>query len=529
MIRPRPGNYNVEMLGDSILVVEDTPVNLKLMRLLLGHEGYKVRTAESAEEALSTLQSFRPKMILADIQLPGMDGLEMTRKIKADPKNSGIKIVALTAFAMSGDKERALQAGCDGYIAKPIDTHKLASEIREMLQSPVPELPNEVAISPLPARLLGVDLSGPELDSLRERFLKEGRQRSEEMLATLPKNFDAAQACREFHRWVGSAGVLRFQELSALARTGEELLRSPSFDMSEVRECLSALAVEFSALHRATQVPIPAHVLSALKKKRIGLVGFIPERADYLCGVLERVEARARLFEISDSPSSETVRQCEIVIVNVRPETVTSEWLQASGVPGDSVLVLSGDRQSVVTLPLNVQAHSVEFLVDGCQPDEVLLRLTIAMSRKKSVLPTADRPASAPSRPAVLSSAAPISGALKVLVADDDPIILTVVGSNLRNFGMECRCVKSGDEALQLIREGWPQVAVLDVNMPEFDGYQVLAAARKEALPVQIILLTARQQEDDVLRGFQLGAEDYLTKPFSPLELVARVKRVVKR
>jgi two-component system alkaline phosphatase synthesis response regulator PhoP len=89
--------------------------------------------------------------------------------------------------------------------------------------------------------------------------------------------------------------------------------------------------------------------------------------------------------------------------------------------------------------------------------------------------------------------------------------------------------VKSGDEALQLIREGWPQVAVLDVNMPEFDGYQVLAAVRKEALPVQIILLTARQQEEDVLRGFQLGAEDYLTKPFSPLELVARVKRVVKR
>src|SRR5690349_18696597 len=130
MIRPRPGNYNVEMLGDSILVVEDTPVNLKLMRLLLGHEGYDVRTAESAEEALSTLQSFRPKMILADIQLPGMDGLEMTRKIKADPRNNGIKVVALTAFAMSGDKERALQAGCDGYIAKPINTHKLASEIR---------------------------------------------------------------------------------------------------------------------------------------------------------------------------------------------------------------------------------------------------------------------------------------------------------------------------------------------------------------------------------------------------------------
>ena len=116
-----------------------------------------------------------------------------------------------------------------------------------------------------------------------------------------------------------------------------------------------------------------------------------------------------------------------------------------------------------------------------------------------------------------------------MLVADDDPLILTVVGSALRNFGMESRCVSDGMQAIKLIRDGWPDVAVLDVNMPEMDGYQVLAAARKEDLPVQIILLTARQQEADVLRGFQLGAQDYLTKPFSPRELVARLKRVTNR
>jgi CheY-like chemotaxis protein len=110
------------MDNPAILVVDDNPANLKLARLLLELEGYVVESANDAEEALEILKSFHPRLILMDLQLPRMDGLELTRRLKRDPTLSDVTIVSLTAYAMKGDKEKALLAGCDGYITKPIDT-----------------------------------------------------------------------------------------------------------------------------------------------------------------------------------------------------------------------------------------------------------------------------------------------------------------------------------------------------------------------------------------------------------------------
>src|SRR5262249_49759487 len=126
------------MAGEPILVVDDTPVNLKLTRILLVNEGYTVLTAASAEEALELLRSHHPRLVLADIQLPGMDGLEMTRRINADERTRDIAVVALTAFAMKGDEQKATDAGCDGYITKPIDTRMLGSRIRQLLEERAP-------------------------------------------------------------------------------------------------------------------------------------------------------------------------------------------------------------------------------------------------------------------------------------------------------------------------------------------------------------------------------------------------------
>jgi DNA-binding response OmpR family regulator len=92
---------------------------------------------------------------------------------------------------------------------------------------------------------------------------------------------------------------------------------------------------------------------------------------------------------------------------------------------------------------------------------------------------------------------------------------------------MQCRLASSGPEALEEVRMYRPPAAVLDVNMPVMDGFEVLAAIRAENIPVRVIMLTARQQDDDVLRGFSLGADDYVVKPFSPMELVARLKRLL--
>lgn len=121
------------MAGDRILIVDDNAVNLKLMRVLLTGEGYAVRTAADAEEALVTLREFAPRLIVMDIQLPGMDGLALTRKLKADPATSGMIILGLTAYAMKGDEQRVLEAGCDGYLSKPIDTRTFPALVARYL------------------------------------------------------------------------------------------------------------------------------------------------------------------------------------------------------------------------------------------------------------------------------------------------------------------------------------------------------------------------------------------------------------
>jgi CheY-like chemotaxis protein len=119
--------------GEPILIVDDNAQNLKLARVILATEGYDVRTAADAEEAVAFLRTSRPHLILMDIQLPGMDGLQLTRLLKADGATRDIRIIALTAYAMKGDEEKAFAAGCDGYVSKPIDTERLPEIVRSHL------------------------------------------------------------------------------------------------------------------------------------------------------------------------------------------------------------------------------------------------------------------------------------------------------------------------------------------------------------------------------------------------------------
>jgi CheY-like chemotaxis protein len=122
------------MTGAPILVVDDNPTNMKLLSFVLSTQGYDVRTAADASEALEVLGSFEPRLLLLDLQLPGMDGLELARHLRADARFGRLLIVAVTASAMKGDEERALEAGCDGYITKPIDTRTLPKLVAGYLE-----------------------------------------------------------------------------------------------------------------------------------------------------------------------------------------------------------------------------------------------------------------------------------------------------------------------------------------------------------------------------------------------------------
>ena len=121
------------MSGELILIVEDNEKNRKLARDVLQYHGYRTIEAETAEDGIRLAQESVPALILMDIQLPVLDGYEATRRIREDPELASVPVIAVTSYAMVGDRERALQAGCTAYVEKPIQPEQFIAEIKKYL------------------------------------------------------------------------------------------------------------------------------------------------------------------------------------------------------------------------------------------------------------------------------------------------------------------------------------------------------------------------------------------------------------
>jgi two-component system cell cycle response regulator DivK len=121
-------------MSATVLVVEDNALNLKLVRDVLGHAGYRVLEAGNAERGIELAQAEGPDLILMDVELPGIDGVEALRRLRADAATSSIPIVALTALAMKEDRERFLSAGFDGYLEKPVSVPDLSGQVAALIR-----------------------------------------------------------------------------------------------------------------------------------------------------------------------------------------------------------------------------------------------------------------------------------------------------------------------------------------------------------------------------------------------------------
>ena len=185
------------MGGEAILVVDDAEANRTLTDIVLTDDGFDVHTAAAGGEALALLRGFHPDLMLVDIRMPGMDGLELTRRVKQSERTRDIVVVALTACAAEGDQQKAAAAGCDGYITKPIDTRRLGDQVRKYLAQRTSGSQTES----IPAG--GTPASGRGVEALRRRFLEEGILQSRQMLECLNQQFDVANASGLLHRWVG--------------------------------------------------------------------------------------------------------------------------------------------------------------------------------------------------------------------------------------------------------------------------------------------------------------------------------------
>jgi CheY-like chemotaxis protein len=118
----------------TVLVVEDNPLNLKLVRDVLGHAGYRVLEADDGERGIALARAERPDLVLMDVQLPGVDGVEALLRLRADEETAGIPVVALTALAMREDRERLESAGFDGYLEKPVSVPALPGQVEALME-----------------------------------------------------------------------------------------------------------------------------------------------------------------------------------------------------------------------------------------------------------------------------------------------------------------------------------------------------------------------------------------------------------
>jgi CheY-like chemotaxis protein len=599
------------MANETILVVDDNPLNLKLTRILLETHGYRVVTAADGPEALAAAERVMPRLILLDVELRGIDGIEVARRIKAAPRTQGVIVVALTARATKADESEARAAGCDGYIKKPIDAARFPEQIRDYIDSAaapkkwsvlvvdqnlsrakvlgkalqeqgyivayarndtqalaaakaeidivicdvlVPHLggfrlcqsirqddslrraaivllaSNHVqAADERLARRMGansivshdedlrdlittldraleegpvdVPMASDELAAIREEFLVTGARDSHRLAVDGINESNAVAAKRLCHAWASSGGTLGFPQISRAALHLEQLLDSGM--ALDLTKDLGQLADMFRRVRNGSGDAPSVWVSGILKNRRIAIYGF-PQ--DELLTVLKQLKAAGAVAELTESTEP--------------ADLMSSELLVAAGSRG-GLTDLTGIEIPVLFVgettkfyPRDGFAGVHDLLVKPWTADEIIVRCHKLLTGVGYNRPVQPRRNTTP----------------EILIADDDPTIATIVQSILEGHGMLCRTTDRGGSVVQLAETQVPDAIVLDVNLPELDGFQVLSRIRNHPTlqDCLVVLLTARQQETDIIKGFGLGADDYVVKPFSPMELVARLQRLLK-
>ncbi len=494
------------MPGERVLVVDDSPMNLKLVRILLSGDGFDVRCAADAEEAEFILQEFHPQLILMDIQLPGIDGLQLTRRLRKDPAQQGVVIVALTAYSLKGDEQRARDAGCNGYISKPIDTATFSDAVRSYLRQ---QARNTATI---PSDSYDV------LSELRNEFLTEGVEQSARLAATEARQWQPGEAERRLHRWAGLAGTLGFPAIGQKAREIEEML-GHSTAPEHLQPHFEELAQRFSGALRAKSEngATPLGIVALLAGKKIGMAGFAPSASGRIARAIEGAEGIPRLLAANDVDDQVVLQSLNLLVANVDREGDALAWIESDALAATTTAVLLiGPGNQLLASPLGQWRRPHDFVMAPWDPEEVVLRAYRLLAKSPLIRPSLSE------RNGRRSS---------VVVADDDPNMQTVIQYTLERFGVDCHVASDGAEALQLTQRIKPDAVVLDVRMPVLDGFDVLTSIRRntDIGRVPVLMLTACNDEDDVIRGFGFGADDYLIKPFNPMELAARVTRLLPK
>jgi CheY-like chemotaxis protein len=240
---------------------------------------------------------------------------------------------------------------------------------------------------------------------------------------------------------------------------------------------------------------VPPEIVEALSGKNVAVVGVDPSLAAELKGIFQNVGATVTIaLGVEGMGAADLVVSSPAASVYVDP----------------AVPLLVIGPLDVLVERRGASEHFDFVVAPPIRPDEVLLRAF---------------------RVRTVTRRHPESGLPVVLAVDDDATTTAIVRAVVTRSGMTCHVAANGRQALEAARTLNPSVIVLDVNMPFLDGFEVLSTLRNDpqTATIPVVMLTSVQQESDIVRGFGLGADDYVVKPFNPMELVARVKRLVRK
>jgi CheY-like chemotaxis protein len=485
------------MAAEHVLLVDDNELESRLVSFLLKDAGFIVEIAASAERALEVLRTFEPQLILLELHLPGMDGVEFTKRLRADRAYRSTIIVALTAYTVPSELERAREAGCSGHISKPIDTAGFAQLVREFLKGTRVDLPGD---------------SHDLLAETRNTFLAKGLEQCDTILNELRLGPARAPDLirRTNHRWASLGGTLGFPEISEYARRVEKLLTQGQPEKANLKRAIEIAQRRFGMAALA-KPELPEEMVRGLAGLRIGLVDFSEDEGRRI----RSVSNRARLQLLVDPVSGDAIDKplnFDALVVNARPSTL--RLLHLANLPIPAVFI--GPRSLLKPFSKLTAAH-FDFLFTPWDVEEVLLRVFRLIAKPPEPPPPQESTET-------LEKRRP-----RVLVVDDDPDMVALIAEALRQFQMDCEIAYSGKEALDTVRRGQPDAIILDVNMLDMDGFEVLKRLRRnlitEDLPV--LMLTGRSQVADVARGYKDGANAYMIKPFQAFELGDRLTRMI--
>ncbi len=262
-------------------------------------------------------------------------------------------------------------------------------------------------------------------------------------------------------------------------------------------------------------MPIPDVVVELLADKLFALVGFDSAESASLISALHRVRASGRILGHSSIPSELCLKleAFDICLFNIGSGATSEGAIPLFGmVDSSKPMLLVGTWKELTTATLGAIASRRDFLLQPWEPEDLFLR-------SFSLLQQAQNP-----HKENATEREPL-----VLIVDDDRTTTTMVAAILRKSGMQCSIARDGEEGVRMTQTLSPKVLVLDVDMPKLNGFEVLASVRDHSARevTKVIMLTSHHQETDVIRGFALGASDYISKPFNPEELVARVQRLL--